>query len=101
MGLKEKRIESGLNQHEAADLFNLKYRTYQNYENGTTTPTMETAAMFARHFSCTIGELFDLEEGGQDALPEDETELLGLYREMSEKKRATLLDVARAFCEKK
>ena len=63
MSLKDLRQRSGLTQKEAASVFGLKYRTYQNYELGNTSPDMDTAAEFARYFKCTIGELFDLEEG--------------------------------------
>lgn len=50
-----------MTQKEAANVFGLKYRTYQNYELGNTSPDMDTAAEFARYFKCTIGDLFDLE----------------------------------------
>lgn len=56
MSLKSKRVERGIMQRKAAETFGLKYRTYQNYENGVTNPDMDTAAMFARYFDCTIGD---------------------------------------------
>lgn len=93
MSLKSKRKQSGLTQKQAAELFSLKYRTYQNYENGVTSPDMDTAAMFARHFNCTIGDLFDLEEG-VPSLPVDEEKLLATYRQLNHEGMAKLLEYA-------
>ena len=95
MGLKERREASGLTQQAAADLFGIKYRTYQNYENGVTTPTMETAARFARHFDCTIGELFDLTEGSKERMADDEAELLKVFRNLGADGRRLLLGIAK------
>lgn len=84
MGLKEMRNQTGMSQREAAAFFGFGYRTYQNYENGVTSPTMEDAAKFARYFNCTIGELFDLEEGAKNELTPDETDLLNAYRSLND-----------------
>lgn len=94
MSLKTKRVERGLTQREAAELFGLKYRTYQNYENGVTSPDMDTAAEFARYFGCTIGDLFDLEEGAREGLPQDEQNILNLYRRLSADGKAALIATA-------
>lgn len=99
MGLKEKRIESGMTQKEAADLFGLKFRTYQNYENGVTSPSMDTAAVFARYFSCTIGDLFNLQEGLPLEFTDDEKTLLDIYRSIPAENRRLFLAVASAFTE--
>ena len=100
MSLKDFRKSSGLTQRQAADMFGIKYRTYQNYENGVTSPEMDTAAAFARYFGCTIGDLFDLEEGKADSLDSQEQELLKSFREMSDEGRAALLTVASALAAK-
>lgn len=97
MSLKSMRKASGLTQKGAADLFGIKYRTYQNYENGITSPDMDTAAKFARHFGCTIGDLFDLKEGSSISLDENEQSLIDLYRSMDDDERRTLMRVARAL----
>lgn len=97
MSLKTKRVERGLTQREAAELFGLKYRTYQNYENGVTSPDMDTAATFARYFGCTIGDLFDLEEGAKKDMPQDEQKLIELYRKLSENGKAALLATAESL----
>lgn len=97
MSLKTKRVERGLTQREAAELFGLKYRTYQNYENGVTSPDMDTAASFARYFGCTIGDLFDLEEGSTKGIPQDEQKLLELYRRLSGSGKAALIAAAESL----
>ena len=100
MSLKDFRKSSGLTQRQAADMFGIKYRTYQNDENGVTSPEMDTAAAFARYFGCTIGDLFDLEEGKADSLDSQEQELLKSFREMSDEGRGALLTVASALAAK-
>lgn len=97
MSLKEMRKAKGLTQKEAAELFGLKHRTYQNYENGVTSPDMETAARFAQYFSCTIGELFNLEEGTIDALTEEEKALVALYRSLNQESRNALIVTAKGL----
>ena len=91
MGLKEMRESTGMSQKEAAAFFGFYYRTYQNYENGVTSPTMDDAARLARYFNCTIGDLFDLEEGIKPALSADEQRLLNAYRSLDESQRNTVL----------
>lgn len=94
MSLKSMRKQRGLTQKEAADVFGLKYRTYQNYENGVTSPEMDTAAQFARYFECTIGELFDLEEGSSQLTSQDEKDLIKLYRGLSSDGKKALMAAA-------
>lgn len=94
MSLKSMRKDRGLTQREAAALFGIKYRTYQNYENGATFPDMDTAARFARYFSCTIGDLFDLQEGHEAPLTDVEKELLGAYQSMTDEGQKTLIAIA-------
>lgn len=99
MSLKSLRKASGMTQKGAADFFGIKYRTYQNYENGITSPDMDTAAQFARHFGCTIGDLFDLEEGESSNLDLNEQELIDLSRSMSSEGKKALLVVARSLAQ--
>ena len=80
-------------------MFGLKYRTYQNYELGNTSPDMDTAAEFARYFKCTIGELFDLEEGDSDQIGGASRELLALFNSMSKDGQKALMVVAKGLVE--
>lgn len=97
MSLKSKRVERGIMQRKAAETFGLEYQTYQNYENGVTNPDMDTAAMFARYFDCTIGELFDLEEGAQNGLSDDERGLIELYRKLPESGKSAMIATAESL----
>ena len=97
MSLKDLRQRSGLTQKEAANIFGLKYRTYQNYELGNTSPDMDTAAEFARYFKCTIGELFDLEEGDSEQIGNADSELLDLFNSMNKDGRKALMSVAKSL----
>lgn len=97
MSLKDLRQRSGLTQKEAANVFGLKYRTYQNYELGNTSPDMDTAAEFARYFKCTIGELFDLEEGDGEQMGSADRELLDLFGAMDKNGRKALIAVAKSL----
>jgi DNA-binding XRE family transcriptional regulator len=97
MGLREMRVESGMRQYEAADLFGISHATYQNYELGKTSPTMETAAAMARHFGCTIGDLFDLEEGRPDELTAEERAILADFRALRPTDRMVAARVVNAL----
>lgn len=99
MSLKELRQRAGLTQQDAAKLFGLKHRTYQNYELGITSPNMDTAAEFARYFHCTIGDLFDLEEGASDHISDAEHELINLYKSMNPDGKKALIVIARSLSE--
>lgn len=95
MSLKNKRKAAGLTQRAAAEVFGLKYRTYQNYENGVTSPDMDTAAQFARYFNCSIGELFDLEEGSESiSLSPVDRKLLNLASQLNNDGLSKLLEIA-------
>lgn len=93
MSLKDLRKANGMTQRQAALLFGIKPRTYQNYENGVTSPDMDTAAQFAQYFGCTIGELFDLNEGVED-FTSSERRIVDLYRSMNQDGQRTLLAIA-------
>lgn len=98
MSLKDKRKIAGLTQRAAAEVFGLKYRTYQNYENGVTSPDMDTAAQFARYFNCSIGELFDLEEGSEaTTLSPVERKLLNLAAQLNSDGLSRLLEITDAM----
>lgn len=93
MGLRDKRKLRNLTQAELASMFNIGYKTYQNYENGRTSPTMEQAAQLARYFNCTIGELFDLKEGNNEDYDNCENKLIYLYRKMSERDKRLFIAI--------
>ena len=93
MGLKEKRKGRGLKQKDVANIFNIGYRTYQNYASGRTSPTMDVAAELARYFNCTIGELFDLPEGNNEDYDNCENKLIYLYRKMTDANKRLYIEI--------
>lgn len=97
MSLRDKRKERKLTQMELAKMFGIGYKTYQNYENGRTSPTMDQAAQLARYFNCTIGELFDLKEGNNEDYDNCENKLIYLYRKMSEKEKHLYIAIGDAI----
>lgn len=92
MGMKEKRLEKGLTQEEVANRFGLKRQTYQNYERHKTEPTLDIAAKLAVFYECSIGELFDLEEGDDRPEGTGEDMLLTNYRSLDEIGQRKLLE---------
>lgn len=98
MSLKELRKAAGLTQQQAADLFGLKRRTFQNYENQVTSPEMDMAAQMARYFKCSIGDLFDLEEGViRYEVSESDLELLTKYHQLDEEGKKRVLGYIEAL----
>lgn len=97
MSLRDKRKERKLTQMELAKMFGIGYKTYQNYENGRTSPTIGQAAQLARYFNCTIGELFDLKEGNNEDYDNCENKLIYLYRKMSEKEKHLYIAIGDAI----
>lgn len=97
MSLRDKRKERKLTQMELAKMFGIGYKTYQNYENGRTSPTMDQAAQLARYFNCTIGELFDLKEGNNEDYDNCENKLIYLYRKMSEREKHLYIAIGDAI----
>lgn len=94
-GLKAFRRRSGLTQKEAADLFGLKYRTYQNYELGNTQPSIQTMRRFAQHFNCAVEDLFSFETEASDF----NGRLLALSDSMSEAGRKALMATAESLAD--
>lgn len=93
MGLKEKRKSRKLTQTQMAEMFNVGYKSYQNYENGKSYPTMALAAKLARYFNCTIGELFDLPEGNNEDYDNCENKLIYLYRKMTDANKRLYIEI--------
>lgn len=89
MNLKNLRLESKLSQEEFAKQFNLKQKTYCNYENETTQPTIETLIQIADHYHVTLDYLVG-REFANDAgyLTADEKEMLKMFRKLDTIKKA-------------
>ena len=92
MNLKQRRKALKLTQGQMAEKFGLTRQTYQNYENGKTEPTLETAGRMAQFFNC-ISDLFDL-PAPNISLTEEERRLLDLYLKLSAEGRKKLIGYA-------
>ena len=57
--LRELREKRGLSMKDAADLLNMPYTTYVNYEKGTREPNIEALFRLADFFEVTIDELLE------------------------------------------
>ena len=56
------RKSKGISQKEFAKTINVSIPTVSRYENGTRTPSIQTAKRIAEALRCTIDELFSEEE---------------------------------------
>ena len=52
--LKQLRLERGMNKKETANLFNMPYTTYNNYETGVREPSFETLISFAKEYKVSV-----------------------------------------------
>lgn len=93
MNLKQRRKALKLTQGQMAEKFGLTRQTYQNYENGKTEPTLETAGMMAQFFNCSISDLFDL-PAPNISLTEEERRLLDLYSKLNAEGRKKMIGYA-------
>jgi len=57
MNFKKLRDEIGISQAELAKKLGLKQKTYCNYENGTTEPTLETLIKLADYYGVSVDYL--------------------------------------------
>lgn len=56
--LKVLRMESGIRQKDMADRLGLPVATYSNYENGYSTPSMETVQRFCVGIGIAVDDFF-------------------------------------------
>jgi len=55
--LKELRTEKGFTQEEMADILNIAYRSYQNYEIGVSIPNAKVLYNMAMYFNVSLDYL--------------------------------------------
>jgi putative transcriptional regulator len=60
--VKEFRVRKGYTQEELADVLGVSRQSINAIERGRYTPSLPLALKFARAFSCSIEELFQLDE---------------------------------------
>lgn len=101
--LKETRLEQGLNQRELAALSELSPQSISSFESGINSPTVPSLLALARALNVSVDYLLGrTDELGaslpvSQKLPDDEFELLRLYRILPPEFRRSLLDSAKLW----
>ncbi len=94
---------SGKNDAEIGDALGVSRQTINAWRNGTRSPKQPTIVTIAQYFGVSIPYLMcrtdirtEIKPISADTLAPDETELLGLYRQLNAKGKQNLLDNARS-----
>ena len=96
--IKNAREKKGLTQQECADMFGIKLRAWQTYEQGVSEPKFEVLCKIADYFEVTTDYLLGREPKSDPYLDlnlkkADEDEMLKKYMSLPENVRAMLLKV--------
>ena len=98
--LRVAREKRGLTQTQVMRLTGINNKTLSGYENGVSEPDLQTLATLLRLYHASADRLLRLEARPRGrGLPEDEEQLLALYRELPEERRGELLHALRALAE--
>lgn len=95
MSLRELRKSRGLTQEEMAKILNMSFRTYQSYETGATSPTLDRAVGMADMLGCSISEMFDVDGVIGVDLSQEERRLLLDYRALTPEGRTMAASLMR------
>ena len=71
LDLKTERKKRKISQQEIAEKLGVDQKTYSNYENGKTEPTIKTIIKLTEIFNCTLDEIFNVKEK-DNTFPEKE-----------------------------
>lgn len=91
MRLRELRKAKGLRQKDIAEILGVSPQSYGYYENGINKPDPDTLIKLANFFECSIDFLLGREDdfgnitiqtATPSALPQDEQNLLDVYRKL-------------------
>ena len=96
--IRDLRERRGMSQEELADRIGKTRSAVSQYESGKIVPRMGAIEDLASAFGVSKDVIIN-GYAHDDAVNADERELLGMFRQMDEKKRAALLGVARAMLE--
>lgn len=96
--IKIVRENRGLTQQECADLFGVKLRAWQTYEQGVSEPKFKTLCKIADEFSVTTDYLLGREAASNpfsdlNLSEEDEANVVAKYMSLPPEIRACMLDV--------
>lgn len=105
--LKELRKQHNLSQQKLADILHVSQQSVYKYENGITSPDIETLIRMADYFNTSIDYLVEhtdiphkIEPVKETMLNEDEASLVGCYRKLSSAQKKLVLAVAKEYVRK-
>nr|WP_319487367.1 helix-turn-helix transcriptional regulator [uncultured Caproiciproducens sp.] len=95
--LKELRTEHKLTQNEIATLLNISREAYCMYENEKRQLNYEALCFLADFYHVSLDYLFDRSDdpGHSEPMSKDEMMLLSYYRDLDERGRESILDMAK------
>lgn len=104
--IKLRRRELGISQERLAEILNVSYQQVQRYENGSNKLNVENIQMIAHALNVSITSFFSpvvsatVSELKQNYTPEDETNLLKYFRNITNRRnRSLVVGVARMATE--
>ena len=92
--LKKLRTGRQITQRELAEALKVSQQTVASWEVGRTEPNGDLVKSIANFFGVPTDYLLGNESPPSKPLTQDETRLLGLFRQLPERARQTLLAVA-------
>lgn len=91
--LKDLRQARKLRQADMAEMLQIDRTTYAKYESGASEPPLLTIVQLAGYFGVSVDYILGI---NTVKLPEDEAELLKIYRQLTPSGRAIILATAEA-----
>ena len=101
--LKEARRIAHVTAGDAGSAVSRSDKTIYAWENGQSEPSAEQLITLCKLYGVDITFFYaddNLADSESELSRVDELELIGLYRDMSEKNQSLLIEIARAFCGK-
>lgn len=100
--LKGLRLERNISQQKLSSYLGYGYTAISNYESGRNEPSIDTIIKIACFFDVTIDYLFGISENPKrvEGVSRQEADLLCDYRNLSEKDRKIVFEIAKALCQK-
>lgn len=94
--MRERREELGITQPELADMLGITKGAVSNYETGANTPKASMMYKIFKVLKCDANYLYqdDLAESESSMLPQDERNILRMYRALNAEGKEKLIDYA-------
>lgn len=94
--MRERREELGITQPELADMLGITKGAVSNYETGANTPKASMMYKIFKVLKCDANYLYqdDLAESESSMLPQDERNILRMYRSLNAEGKEKLIDYA-------